>query len=453
MTATNGPRSGKRVWLRRASLMTVLLAVPIATLTQIGAVPDGAPSSDGALSSGTAPSSPAPAGQLTGTGTVKTFSSWLDEAKVKATTKAQWVTIARHNTRVVLNSWDFGLIPILKHANPKIQVWVYKNLSGVRSDDCRTGRAGCGTCAKGVTDDTYLSSGMGYCWVKNNHPNWLIHAAGTGRPLQFRGYPDIWETDYGNRAYQHRWIQNVLADVKGHGWDGVEVDNALTTAEAFGVAAKYPTNAAVQAATYSALREVGPALRRAGVASVFNVGYATRFPGLWQRWLRPVQGLEQEFYLSYSTQPNAVGAAAWDAYQQEVSSCAVLHKSCWFHSGDYSAAVTPRTRRYALASYLLAANGQQVWAVGDTQPGRVAPPGTLGPPRGAMKRMGPAWGRYFARGIAIANPSRSWLTISLGGTYLDNGHPVSIVTLGPASGTVLPAAPRHGPPAVSPGTW
>lgn len=441
MTATNGPRSGKRVWLRRAGWLTVLLAGLIATLIQVGAVFGRAPSS---------PSSPDPARQQLGTGTVKTFSSWLDEAKVNATTRAQWVTIARHHTRIVLNSWNFGLIPILKHANPKIQVWVYKDLSGVRSDDCRTANGGCGTCAKGVTDHTHLSSGMGYCWVRFNHPSWLLHADGTGRPLQFRGYPQIWETDYGSHAYQRRWIRNVLADVNRHGWDGVEVDNALTTADAFGVAAKYPTDATVQAATYSALREVGSALRRAGVASVFNVGYATRFPGLWQRWLRPVQGLEQEFYLSYSTQPNIVGAAAWDAYQQEVSSCAALHKSCWFHSGDYSAAVTPQTRRYALASYLLATNGQQLWAAGDTRSGIVAPYRALGAALGTMKQLGPAWGRYFARGIAIANPSRSRLTISLGGTYLDNGRPVSIVTLGPASGAVLSTAPGHGPPAVSP---
>ena len=58
----------------------------------------------------------------------RTFSQWLDAAQVKATTRAQWVTIARDNTIVVLNSWDFRLIPILKQANPDVQVWVYKDL-------------------------------------------------------------------------------------------------------------------------------------------------------------------------------------------------------------------------------------------------------------------------------------------------------------------------------------
>lgn len=377
------------------------------------------------------------------TAAVKTFSEWLDEAAVAATTKAQWVAVARENTTVVLNSWDFRLIPVLKRANPRIQVWVYKDLSGVRSDDCTTPSGSCGACARDVTDSSYLSSGMGYCWVKRYHPGWLLSAAGTGQPLQFNGYPQTFETDYGNPDYQRQWIRNVVADVRGHGWDGVDVDNALTRADAYGVAAKYPTDAAVQAATYAALREIGPALHRVGVASVFNVGYATAFPELWQRWLRPVDGLEQEFYLSYSTRPNAVGAA-WDAYEDEVSSCTAQHKSCWFHSGSYSAAVTSQTRLYALASYLLATDGQQFLAVGDMMSGSLGPRLTLGGRLSAMYQVGAGWRRYFAQGIAVVNPSTSTLVVSLDGTYVNSaGRPVNTVTLGPASGAVL-RAPQGG---------
>jgi hypothetical protein len=372
---------------------------------------------------------------------IRTFSAWLDEAAVNATTNAQWATIARDNTIVVLNSWDFRLIPILKQANPKIQVWVYKDLSGVRSDDCATANGECGACAKGVTDSTSLSSGMGFCWVKRHNQDWLLQAAATGQPFQFKGYPHTWETDYGNPAYQREWVQNVIADVMEHGWDGVEVDNALSRADTYGVASKYPTDAAVQAATYSALQEVGPALRHAGAASVFNVGYATMFPGLWQRWLGPVQGLEQEFYLSYSAQPNAVGVASWAAYQGEISACAVQHKSCLFHSGNYSTAVTSQTRQYALASYLLATDGQQFLAVGDMNSGPLAPPWPLGAPLSTMRQLGPAWARDFAGGIAVANPSGSRSTIYLGGRYVDNGgRQFSTLTLGPASGAILRAA-------------
>ncbi len=376
---------------------------------------------------------------------VKTFSQWTDEAQVQATTTAQWATVARDNAIVVLNSWNFRLIPVLKRANPKIQVWVYKNMSGVRSDDCTVRGGNCGTCARGVTDDVYLSSGMGYCWVKRDHPDWLLDSAATGRPFEYKNYPQSWETDYGNVSYQRQWIQNVLADVRDHHWDGVEVDNALTTADAYGVGAKYPTDAAVQAATYSALQRIGPALHDAGVPAVFNVGYATAFPQLWQRWLRPVDGLEQEFYLSFSTRPNAVGAA-WSAYQDEVSACTAQHKSCWFHSGEYSDAVTPRTRQYALASYLLVTDGRQYLSVGGVTSTPLEPRLALGGRLSEMFQQGASWRRYFAGGVAIVNSTTSTLVVPLYGTFLNAGRPINTIVLGPASGVVLPAAGAAGDP-------
>ena len=273
--------------------------------------------------------------------------------------------------------------------------------------------------------------------MKRHHPDWLLNAAGTGRPFRFTGYPETWETDYGNPAYQRQWARNVIGDVHDHGWDGVEVDNALTRADAYGVAAKYLTNAAVQAATYSALQEVGPTLHKASVASVFNVGSATTFPQLWQRWLRPVDGLEQEFYLSYSARPDAIGAA-WSADEDEVSACADQHKSCWFHSGDDSTAVTSQTRQYALASFLLATDGHQFIAVGNANSGALGPRLALGTRVSLMYQTGVIWRRYFAEGVAVVNPSRSRSIVSLGGTYVDgNGHPVTTVSLGPASGVVL----------------
>ena len=374
---------------------------------------------------------------------VKPFSSWLDEAEVQATTTAQWAAVARDNAIVVLNSWDFRLIPVLKRANPKVQVWVYKDLSGVRSDDCTSSGGNCGACTQGVTDESYLSSGMGYCWIKRHHPDWLLDAAGTGRPLEFRGYAQTWETDYGNASYQHQWVQNVLADVRDHGWDGVDIDNALTTAAAYGVAAKYPTDAAVQAATYSALQTIGPALHAAGVPAVFNVGYATEFPGLWQRWLKPVDGLEEEYFLSFSTQPNAVGAT-WSTYENEVSSCAAQHKSCWFHTGEHSDAVTSQTQQYALASYLLATDGRQYLSVGSLTSSPSGPSLRLGGRLSEMYQAGTSWRRYFNQGVAVVNPSLGTLVVPLDGSYLNGGRPVNTVTLGPASGAVLATTAERG---------
>jgi hypothetical protein len=231
--------------------------------------------------------------------------------------------------------------------------------------------------------------------------------------------------------------------VRGHGWDGVVVDNALTTANAYGTAASYPTDAMVQAATYSALRRAGAALRAARVGSVANVGYATSFPGLWQRWLGPVDGLEQEFYLSYTTQPGAVGAR-WGAFQDEVSSCAAENKVCWFHAGSYSATVTARTRDYALASLLLATDGRQLLAVGAFSAASPPPHTALGPPLGAADQLGRAWRRAFTGGAVVVNPSTAPATARLGRGYLDGtGRQVSAVVLPPATGAILHMVTRR----------
>jgi len=393
---------------------------------------------------------PAGPGPPARAGVVKAFTEMLDEAQVRGTTPARWAAIARTNAIVVLNSWDFRLIPVLKRANPAVGVWVYKDLSGVRSDDCTARDGECGAC-RGVTDSRFLSSGIGYCWLRRHHPGWLLRAAATGRPFRFRGYPDTWETDYGSGAYQSQWIRNVLADVRGHGWDGVAVDNALTTASAYGTAARYPTDASVQTATLSALRRVGRALRAAGAGSVANVGYATRFPGLWQRWLGPVGGLEQEFYLSYTTRPDAV-STQWGAYESEVSSCAGQHKVCWFHAGSYSATVTPQTRGYALASLLLATDGRQLLSVGAFGPAAPTPRVSLGSSRGDMSRLGQAWRRSFASGVAVVNPATSSSVAYLGGSYVNEaGHRVSAVLLPPASGDILRTATRrpYGPQGIA----
>jgi len=370
---------------------------------------------------------------------IRTFSEFLDAAAVSATTAAQWARIARDNAIIVLNSWDYRLIPVLKRDNPRVQVWVYKDLSGVRSDDCTTASGDCGSCPEAVSDSPYLSSGLGYCWILRNQPGWLLAAAATGRPLQFRGYPHAFEADYGNAAYQQQWLRNVRADVRSHGWDGVAIDNALTTADAYGVAAKYRTDGAVQDATYSALRVIGPGLRRAGISAVFNVGYPTMFAGLWQRWLGQVDGLEQEFYLSYTAEPDATGAD-WLAYQDEVSSCAARGKSCWFHVGQESAPVSPQTAGYGVASYLLGADARQALAVGSTTAG-LGLGAAIGAPVRPMIAAGGAFLRYFAKGVAVVNPSQISMVVQLGGIYRDAaGHAVREISLGPASGAVLRAA-------------
>jgi len=54
-----------------------------------------------------------------------------------------------------------------------------------------------------------------------------------------------------------------------------------------------------------------------------------------------------------------------------------------------------------------------------------------------MYQVGASWRRYFRQGVAVVNPSLAALVVQLGGTYLNDGHPVSTINLEPASGAVL----------------
>ena len=164
----NADRGGRRGW------RTVMFSCLIMTVMSIA-------------SCGSPP--PSPAARLAN-GPIRIFSQWLDEAQVAAMSTDRWAAIARQDDIVVLNSWDFRLIPVLKRANPKVQVWVYKDLSGIRSDDCITTSGQCGSCPPGITDSRFLSSGMGYCWVRRNHPGWLLRSAATGQPLRIPRLPE-----------------------------------------------------------------------------------------------------------------------------------------------------------------------------------------------------------------------------------------------------------------------
>lgn len=189
-------------------------------------------------------------------GVARAFTELLDEAEVRATTRAQWAAVARASAIVVLNSWDYRLIPVLKRANPAVGVWVYKDLSGVRSDDCTTRGGQCGTCPPGVADSRFLSSGVGYCWLRRHHPDWLLRAAGTGGPFQFRDCPATWEADYA--------LASLLLATD---------DRQLLAVGAFSAAPPPPRTAL--GPPLDAARRLGPAWRRSFAGGVVVVNPST----------------------------------------------------------------------------------------------------------------------------------------------------------------------------------
>jgi hypothetical protein len=323
-----------------------------------------------------------------------------------------WSVVAPRYRIIELNSWDYPWIPAIRAANPQVKIWVYKDLTSTRPDECTNG-----------VDWTTLATGVGYCYAAQNHPEWFLTTP-SGARLQEAGYPNQYEMDYGNPAYQQAWVAGVLADVRAHGWDGVEMDNALSTADAYGVAAKYPTDASVQAAMYQMLQAVGPPLQAAGVTAVANVGYAPEFPGLWQQWLGPVSGLEQEYFLSWSNGPDVTGSQ-WQTYEAELTSAVAQHKMIYAHAGSYTATST-QLLDYTVASFLLGTDGNSVFSFGSTVQDYPEYHYNLGTPTGSyFARWDGSYERDFTNGTVVVNPNNGTGAINIGpGLGANNPPPV-----------------------------
>ncbi len=351
----------------------------------------------------------------------------------------------------VLNAWEYQMIPSIRAKFPGAMVLVYKDLSSSRTSACQGG-----------VDQAELPTGVGYCWARANHPEWFL--TGTdGQPLQESGYPTQYEMDYGNQGYQQQWLTNVTADVKGHGWDGVEIDNPLTKADAYGVAAKYPTDQSVQAATRSMLSVVGPGLQAQGIKAVANIGYATEFPGLWDDWMSLLSGAEQEYFLCWgeggSSDYCEGGSTGWTTYEKEISDTAAMGKFVIAHSGDHSIDDDPHAFDYSLASYLMADDGSSDYAFGSSLSWHPEYGWDLGAASGGSYQVPGQTGvfkRDFRSGTALVNTGSSTVTVPLGATYLDaSGNTVSSVTLAAVSGAVLRASggSPSGPPGPSIGFY
>lgn len=184
-----------------------------------------------------------------------------------------------------------------------MSAYVYKDLTSARTDDCVPAGSGnqspttsCITggfsldnapsqdvCPSSVQDAPNIATGIGFCWIWRNHPDWLLKNT-NGQYLEEANFPASIETDYGNPAYQQQWLTNVLSDLQTNGWTGVFGDNALVTNNDYGIAEKYQTNAAVDTAMGSMLQAVGPGLKSAGFLFVPNVGYMNIEPQLWAQW-------------------------------------------------------------------------------------------------------------------------------------------------------------------------
>ena len=321
-------------------------------------------------------------------------------------TSYNWSEVAPTYQAVILNDWNASWIPEIKAVSPGSHVFVYKDLSSTRSNDCTGNPDGTDSCISdgvfcppAVNDSSTLSTGVGFCWTWRNHPSWFLRDS-SGSLITETGYPTQFMIDFGSPAYQAQWLANVKADALANGWDGVFMDNVMDNTN-YGTPASYPTPAATQAAMLSMVKVVGPGLRAAGITNIGNLGYNNLYPNLWATWLPYVSGFMNEFtYYGPSNSPE--GAQDWIRFlEPEVQACASQEKVCIFNIGDST--LTQAEINFATASILLYSNGNSYISYGDNT-GAQDPHVTLGGATDSACESHGIWRRDFADGSVIVNP-------------------------------------------------
>jgi hypothetical protein len=345
---------------------------------------------------------------------------------------------------VVLNAWDYGLIPALKAANPNVKVLVYKDLPSTSSNAVTNG-----------IDNALLPAGVGYAYANANDPDWFLLDT-SGQRIEWSDYPGNWQMDPGNSGYQDQWLSNVEAELQRNGWDGVMLDDTNTGEnEAWHLGgrtmAKYPTASSYTAATRSFLARVCPALKAAGFIALPNIASTTTT--IWSDWVSLCSGAVQEYWTKWGwSNTQQFTGSDWDSRQQFLPVTEQLNRI--FLGITYAPMSDVRSMRYARASFLLDWDGgPSALAFEPTDPDAQNPYSpewtvSIGKPLGPRYQVGTAWRRDYDGGTVLVNPSASVTqTVSLGANYLmPDGTTVSSVTLQPVTGLILTSTGAVSPP-------
>ncbi len=345
------------------------------------------------------------------------------------------IQLTPQTTTVVLNAWESGLAATLHATHPHLVILVYKDISSTRNYP--------GAVNNGQ-DAALLPTGVGYEFAAHNRPDWFLLDA-HGRHLEWNGYPGHWQMNTANADYQTTWTNNVVSEVRTNHWDGVYIDNALTTADAYHpnvTSPTIPTNTAMQTATYTMLRRVALALHTAGYTIYANIPDARRFPGLWTRWLALLNGAHEEIFAKWSPTPGTGYIWDWDqtgilAQIAELQAGVTAGKPVSVETqGDPT---DPLATQYALGCYLLGAGPGTSFQFGKHLSPIPTTYTTLGAPLGPAHNIAAhTWQRDFTYASIIVNIGDTATTAKPHGTFLNAKHQqITTTHLGPYATLIL----------------
>jgi hypothetical protein len=343
---------------------------------------------------------------------------------------------------VILNATEHARMLAIKAADPSVKVLLYRNLSAMAVPDAY------GNVNSGVT-------------TQEADPSWFLLNT-SGQRFTFWGYDWMYAADVGNPAYQQRWADNVLAQLRSGGWDGVFMDDTNPTMKYhYDVAsvAKYPSDAAYSAATQSALAKIGPQIRGAGKLVIPNFGAWREYASTVNGWLQYVDGGMEEMLGKWSNDPGQ-GYLTGPDWQLQLSAIKAAESAGKAYLGvSHGSATDAAGARYGWGTVLLAAGGHSSFALADDYANQHWFPEfdyDLGSPVGpeAAEATG-VHRRAFSRGLVLVNPTLSTVAVGFGGPYSGSGlSGATQATMGPHSALVLTAdggsAPAPVPPAPTP---
>jgi hypothetical protein len=345
--------------------------------------------------------------------------------------QADYSQTGARNKVLVLQSYQVPLMQRLKAANPSLKILIYKDLSGMVERD-QWGGVSTGV----ATQDAAA------------HPEWFLKNT-SGDRFTFRYYDWIWAADIGNAAYQQKWADNVLAEMGSKGWDGVFMDDTNPSMEYhYDVArvAKYPTDAAYQAATGSALAAIGARFKAAGKLTVPNFGFWKDYPSVINGWLRHVDGGMNENFVKVGTSAAADSydrASVWESQLQSIKDAEAQGKL--YLGVSHSANDDGLAARYGYATMLLAGAGNASFAMhGDytNENWFSVYDYAIGTPSAAeTKDASGVHRRKFSNGLVLVNPTAAAVRVQFGGNYTGSGLTnATAATLQPHAALVLAKA-------------
>jgi hypothetical protein len=345
---------------------------------------------------------------------------------------ADYSGTAARDDIVILQQYQASRVQQLKAANPNLKVLMYKNLSGM------TDRQPSGFVSGGVATQDAAA-----------HPEWFLQNT-SGQRFTFRYYDWIWAADVGNAGYQQKWADNVLAEMGSKGWDGVFMDDTNPTMSwhyDVNRIAKYPTDAAWQAATRSALVSIGARFRAAGKLVIPNFSNQKSFPAVVKDWFGLVDGGMNEQFLKWgTTQTGPETYDPTDYWELQLKQMKDAEAAGKYYLGITPSTATDRAAaRYGFATMLLAGGGKVQFTLHDDYTNERwfdEYDYAIGSPTGAeTKDASGIHRRAFSNGLAFVNPTSSAVRVDFGGAYTGSGlQNATSTTLQPRSGLVLAKA-------------